>query len=163
MKKAFVSIVLTAVLAAMPEVARAAEEGTTAVIERLNSEFVGAWNAHDATRMASIWADDGDLINPFGQKANGRAAIEKLFDAEQAGVMKATTYKIESFSVRELDRRTAIGDWEAVLTGLTDRNGNPIPPFRHHVSTVYVEQGGHWWVAAVRAYAFQPIPGTSAK
>ena len=164
MKKGFVSIVLTATLAAaMPAAARAAESGTNPAIEHLNSEFVAAWNAHDAKKMAAVWADNGDLINPFGQKASGRAAIEKFFEAEQAGAMKGTTYKIESFSVRELDRNTAIGDWASVVNGMMDPDGKPLPPFSHHVSSVYVKKNGHWWAAAVRAYSFQPVPAAAAK
>ena len=113
--------------------------------------------------MAAVWAVDGDLINPFGQKASGPAAIEKFFAAEQAGVMKGTTYTIESTSIRELDRDTAFADWESVITGLTGPDGKPQPPFRHHVSVVYVMKGGHWKAAAVRACAFLPVPGPPAK
>lgn len=164
MNKTFVSIALTAGLAAaIPTSARAADSATKAAIERLDSEFVAAWNAHDAKKMAAVWADDGDLINPFGQKASGRAAIEKFFEAEQAGVMKGTTYAIESTSVRELDRNTAFGDWEAVVTGMTGPDGKALPPFRHHVSSVFEMKGGHWKAAAVRAYEFKPVPGGPAK
>jgi len=163
MKKALVSIILVASLAATPVPMRAAESGTTAAIEHLNQEFASAWNAHDAAKMGSVWAESGDLINPFGQKASGRAAIVKFFDAEQAGVMKGTTYKIESLSVRQIDSRTAIGDWESVITGMKDPGGKPLPPFPHHVSAVYVEKGGHWLMESVRAYGFQTPPAAPMK
>lgn len=164
MNKTFVSIALTAgLVAAIPTSARAAESGTKAAIERLGSEFVAAWNAHDAKKMAAVWADDGDLINPFGQKASGRAAIEKFFEAEQAGATKGTTYTIESTSIRELDRNTAFADWESVVTGMMGPDGKPQPPFRHHVSIVYMMKGGHWKAAAVRAGVFQPLPGPPTK
>jgi uncharacterized protein (TIGR02246 family) len=163
MKKAFVSIAVSVILAVIPAVALAAESGSTAAIKHLSSEFAAAWNAHDAKKMAAVWAENGDLINPFGQKASGRAAIEKFFENEQAGVMKGTTYKIESISVRELDPSCAVGDWESVVTGMMDPNGKPLPPFQHHVSVVCVKRAGHWHAAAVRAFVFQPVPGAAAK
>ncbi len=164
MNKTFVCIALTAGLAAaVPTPAQAAKPATKAAIEHLGSEFVAAWNAHDAKKMAAVWTADGDLINPFGQKASGRAAIEKFFEAEQAGVMKGTTYKIESTSIRELDKNTAFADWESVVTGMTGPDGKPAPPFRHHVSIVYVMKGGHWGAAAVRAYSFPTPPAPPAK
>jgi uncharacterized protein (TIGR02246 family) len=162
LKKAFTLIVLAAIVAATPA-AKAAEPGTPQAIERLDHEFVKAWNAHDPNKMASFWAETGDLINPFGQKAGGRAAVEKLFEDEQAGLMKASTYKIESTSLRELNRGAAIGEWESVITGMTDPDGKPLAPFRHHVTVVYVETGGRWWFEAVRAYTFSPAPGAPMK
>ena len=163
MKKLWVFTALAAVLVALPAAAPAADKGTTSAIEAVNSEFIAAWNVHDAKKMAAVWAENGDLINPFGQKATGRAGIEKFFEGEQAGPMKGTTYKLESSSIRQLDRETAIADWEGVVTGMMDANGQPQPPFRHHVFGVYVKKGGHWQAAAIRAFAFKAIPEPAAK
>jgi uncharacterized protein (TIGR02246 family) len=154
---------VAAVAAATSVPAQAAEAAEKAAIERLSSDFAAAWNAHDAKRMAAVWAEDGDLINPFGQNAHGRADIEKFFAAEQAGAMKGTTYTIESTFFRELDPTCAISDWEAVVNGMMDPSGKAMPPFRHHVFSVYVQKGGHWHATAVRAYGFEAVPGTPAK
>ena len=163
MKKASLSIALAVALAAFSAPTMAADAGAKAAIEKLNQDFVTAWNAHDTKGMAAVWAENGDLINPFGKKASNRADIEKLFAEEQAGAMKASTYKLESFSMRELNRSTAVGDWNSVVTGMTDPAGKPLPPFAHHVFVVYVMQGGHWWAASVRAYANPPAPKPAKK
>lgn len=163
MKKVSLSLALAVGLAAIAAPTRAADSGAKAAIEQLNQKFVTSWNAHDAKGMASVWAENGDLINPFGRKAGNRAEVEKLFQEEQAGVMKSSTYKLESSSVRELNRGTAVGDWEGVVTGMMDPSGKALPPFAHHVFTVYVNQGGHWWAASVRAYANPPAPKGPAK
>jgi hypothetical protein len=51
-------------------------------------EFVAAWNKDYAKGMAALWAPQGDLINPFGRVAHGRAKVEKLFADEHSHVMK---------------------------------------------------------------------------
>jgi uncharacterized protein (TIGR02246 family) len=163
MKKAVLAAALAVVLAAIPASAPAAGSGEKVAIDHLNHEFVTAWNAHDAKKMAAVWAENGDLINPFGKKASNRAGVEKIFQEEQAGVMKASTYKIESFSMRELNHATAIGDWDSVVTGMVDPAGKPLPPFPHHVTVVYVNEGGHWWAGAVRAHSNPPAPGAESK
>ena len=163
MKKVFGVLLVAAVAAATSVPAQAAEAEDKAEIERLSSDFAAGWNAHDAKRMAAIFAEDGDLINPFGQRAHGRSDIEKFFEAEQAGAMKGTTYKIESASFRELDPTCDIVDWEAVVTGIMDPSGKAKPPFPHHVFCVCVKKGGHWHAAAVRGFAFEAVPGTPAK
>ncbi len=159
MKKALLVILSVLVAAATAVPARAADSGAKAEIERVSDSFVAAWNAHDAKKMAATFAEDGDLINPFGQSANGRAAIEKFFEKEQAAAMKGTTYKLQSNSIRELDATCAIADWTAVITGMTDPSGKALPSFDHHVVVAFVKKSGHWQAAAVRAYAFEMPPG----
>jgi uncharacterized protein (TIGR02246 family) len=158
MKKISVSIALAAALAAFAAPARTAGSPAKDAIEKLNRNWVAAWNAHDAKKMAAMWAQDGDLINPFGRKAANRAEIEKLFVEEQSGVMKASTYKIDSFSVRQLNSATAVGDWESLVTGMVDPAGKALPAFPHHVFIVYVNEGGRWWAASTRAYPSLAAP-----
>src|SRR5512142_3204217 len=116
MKKA-VGLLFAVLVAAISAPALAANSGDKAAIERLGNEFVAAWNAHDPSKMAAVWAEDGDLIKPFGESAHGRADTEKFFEKEQTTVMKGTTYKLESMSVRELEPNVATADWDSVVTG----------------------------------------------
>ena len=160
MKKVTLCLALFAAASMTAVSARAAGSGAKSSIEKLNQNWVAAWNAHDAKKMMAMWASDGDLINPFGRKASGRAEIEKLFTEEQGGVMKASTYTTNSLSIRELNASTAISDSEGTVTGMVDPSGKALPPFVHEVSIVYVKKGGHWLAASVRAWAKpQPPPG----
>jgi len=163
LKKLLGILLVAAVAAATSAPARGADAGDKGAIERLSADFAAGWNGHDAKKMAAVWAEDGDLINPFGQRAQGRAGIEKFFEAEQAGPMKGTAYRVESATVRELDPACAILDWESVVTGIKDASGKAQPPFTHHVFCVCVKKGGRWHAAAVRAFAFAPVPGAAAK
>ena len=159
MKKTFLLILVAALAAAIPVPAGAANSGSKAEIERLSNEFAAAWNVHDANRMAAVWAEDGDVINPFGQSAHGRTEIEKFFEKEQATVMKGTTYKIESIVIRDLGPTVAAVDWESVVTGMADASGKPLPPFKHHAFAVCLKKNGHWHAAASRVFAFAALPG----
>lgn len=161
MKKA-VGLLFAVLVAAISAPALAASSADKAAIERLSNEFVAAWNAHDPKKMAAVWTEDGDLINPFGQGAHGRADLEKFFEKEQSTAMKGTTYKLESISVRELDPNVATADWDSVVTGMVDASGKAMPPFKHHVFAVYVKKGGHWHTAAARAFVNETPPSAPA-
>lgn len=163
MKKAILALALAAVLAAIPRSSRAADSGAKAAIEKLNQDFAAGWNAHDPKKMAAAWAEDGDLINPFGRKGTGRAAVQKIFEDEHGSVMKTSTFKLESSSVRELGATAAFGDWEILITGMADPEGKSIPDAHYHCAVVYTKTGGHWSIAAGRPYAFLPPPEAPAK
>jgi uncharacterized protein (TIGR02246 family) len=156
MKKLVLSIALAVAAAGISTSVRAADPGDA--IKRINENFVTAWNAHDTKKMAATWADDGSLINPFGVKCGNRGEVEKLFATEHAGAMKASTYKLDGFSLRKLDDDVMVGDWDGTITGMVDPGGNPLPPFLHHVTTVYQKRGGKWTLVVARAFQTLPPP-----
>jgi uncharacterized protein (TIGR02246 family) len=176
MKKMFLSILTAAALAAIPVLAGAAETkmtskshapaaaagtvdaATRAAIDKSMQAFVAAWNKHDPKAMAAVWAEHCDLINPFGMKASGRAEIEKLFETEQGGVMKTTTYTTNSESFQKIAGGAVLMDVDSVLTGMMDPSGQALPPFTHHVTLIYVHEGGQWRATAVRAFQLLPPP-----
>lgn len=121
-------------------------------------EFKAAWDRHDAKALAAFWAEDGDLINPFGRVAKGRAEVEKLFHDEQTTVMKSSTFNILSDSSREIAPGVAVADWDVEIAGVQGPGG-AMPPFKNHVTVVWVKKGGQWWAAAARPESFPPPPG----
>lgn len=159
MKKSILAVFVAVALAGVPVCARA--DSNEMAIKELNEQWVTAWNAHDAKKMAAAWTEDGTLINPFGVKCNSRAEVEKLFEPELSGVMRASTYKIESFVLRRACDDVMVGDWDATITGMLDPSGNPLPPFSHHGTAVYKNSGGRWLMMAARV--FQPLPPPPSK
>jgi len=155
MRRSLALLVVFAALAVGPSVVAAQDD--EAAIRKLSSDFCAAWTRHDVKAMAAVWADDADIINPAGRVAKGRAEIEKLLTDEHAGPFKGTSYEA-TVSVRMLAPGVALGDWEATVTGMHDAAGQALPPFKHHVATVYVKKGGRWFAAAGRPYAFLPPP-----
>ena len=120
--------------------------------------WVAAWNRHDPKIMAAAWSPEGDLINPFGRWASGRAEIEKLFTEEHATFMKGTTYSIANYKVRFPTPAIAVADWDGEVAGMRAADGKAMPAFKHHVVGVYAKKGNHWWMAAARAAVYLPSP-----
>jgi uncharacterized protein (TIGR02246 family) len=148
---------LTAFVACAMLPAMAAAQDDEAAIRKLSNDFFAAWTRHDVKAMAATFAEDADLINPFGRVAKGRAEIEKLFTDEHAGPFKGTSYEA-SVSLRMLTPGVALGDWDSSVVGMHDASGKALPPFKHHVAVVYVKKGGKWLAEAGRPYAFLPPP-----
>jgi uncharacterized protein (TIGR02246 family) len=160
MKSVVVAAAGLPVIAAALAISWAGDSTSRTEIESLNQAFVTAWNAHDPGKMAAVWSD-ADMVNPIGMKAHGRAEIEKLFDTEHHGAMKASTFKIESNSIRQISREVAVQDMDIVITGMVGPDGKALPAFRPHSFEVLVKEGGHWRVEYVRAYALQPTPAAA--
>ena len=155
MRRSLTVLAALAALAVWPSMAAA--QADEAAIRQLSNDFFAAWTHHDVKAMAATFAEDADIINPFGRVAKGRAEIEKLFAEEHAGPFKGTSYEA-TVSVRIMAPGVALGDWEATVTGMHDASGQALPPFKHHVAAVYVKKGGRWLAAAGRPYAFLPPP-----
>src|SRR5258706_2478929 len=90
MKRILVTGIL--LLLAMPATVAVtkAQAGDEAAIRKVFAGFGDAWGKDDAKSMASHWAEDGDIVNPQGRRANGRAEIEKLFADEHSTAFKGT-------------------------------------------------------------------------
>ena len=142
-------------LSSLPALAAGDEE----TIQKRLDDFVAAWNKDDAKAMAALWAPDGDLINPFGRVAKGRAEVQKLFTDEHASFMKGTTMKITSSSVRILGADAAILDFDSDVIGMKAADGTDLPTLDHHVTAVMVKKDGKWWIVAARPVQYQPTPG----
>jgi uncharacterized protein (TIGR02246 family) len=156
MKKLALAFVLASLVG--PTALRAGQAEDEASIRKFGLDFAAAWNKHDSKAMAAFWAEDGDLINPFGRAAKGRAEVEKLFHDEQAGPMAGTTYATTLSSVRFLTPDVALSDWEIVVTGMRGPDGSAGAPFKPHVFIVLARKGGQWLTAAARPYQFLPAP-----
>jgi uncharacterized protein (TIGR02246 family) len=142
------------VLATAVPAASAQEAAITAV----EVEFAAAWAAHDPGRMASFWTEDGDLMNPFGRFARGRGEVEALFAEEQAGLMRSSTYHFRLDSARAIAPGIVVTDWTNTIRGMVAPDGTALPPFEHHVTTVFVERDGRWMKAAARSVALLSPP-----
>jgi uncharacterized protein (TIGR02246 family) len=121
--------------------------------------FEAAWNKHDSKAMAAIWADDEDVMNPFGVSARGRGDVDKMFANEHAGVFKASTYTISEVTVRSIAADVAVAGVTATISGVQGPDGAAAPDFPHHVTLVFVKKDGNWMVASARAFQFRGKPG----
>jgi len=149
-------------LVALPA-ARADQKEEDAAIKKRHDEWTASWNRHDPKLMAAFFVADGDLINPFGRHAKGKAEIEKLFTDEHTGPMAGTTYTGTIESIRYLGKTHAIIDVDGEISGMKGPDGAAAPPFKHHVTWIAVKKGGKWMAEGARAFAYITAPAMPAK
>jgi uncharacterized protein (TIGR02246 family) len=130
-------------------------------VERSVGEFVAAWNKHDPKAMAAKWAEDGDLITPWGQLCRGREQVLECFTQEQRGAMGTSTNEMTLASVRWIADNVVVVDAECTITGRRDIVGRVMPAFKPHVVLVMSKIDDGWQVLAARPYEFSPRPGTA--
>jgi uncharacterized protein (TIGR02246 family) len=127
-------------------------------IRKVYAEFVTAWNAHDAKKMANMYAIDGDLMEPDGMTAKHRDEVEKHFAEEHAGPFKNTELKLTIDSVWFAGADVALVDGTYMVMGAVDPNGQPLPPRKGLLTSVLIKEDGTWHVAASRSMIPIPLP-----
>ncbi len=151
------SVALAALLATGMAAARKDAPAPDKDLRAPADAFAAAWNRDDAKGMAAQWAEDGDIVNPFGHAAKGRSEIEAFFQKERGTMTKGTTFKVTAFAARMLRPDLALEDFDVQITGGT-MAPDPAKPLEHHVFAVARHQGGHWVWEALRAYRTAPPP-----
>lgn len=141
-------------------VAAPGKGGSEAQVRSRSEEFAAAWNRHDVKAMAAVWASDGDLINPFGRVAKGRAEVDKLLADEHSTVMKDSTFTITNMTVRLIKPDVAIADWDVEIAVMRAADGSAMPTQKMHVNVVMVKKAGQWSTVSARPVAYPPPPGS---
>jgi uncharacterized protein (TIGR02246 family) len=154
--KRFLMVVLSLALITIPLIAK---ESSEAAIRKSDEAFAVAWNKHDAKAMAASWAKDGDLINPFGRVAKGRAEIESLFQDEHSKAMKQSMYKTGAMSIRFIEPDIAFVESDNEVSGVTNPDGTTAPPLKVHANRVVQKKDGKWWTVVARPVIYTPPPG----
>jgi uncharacterized protein (TIGR02246 family) len=156
------SLLAVCIVLALAVPAMAAGPATDeAAIRQVFQEFSDAWAHGDAHARAALWAEDASLINPFGLKAHGRAAIEKLFEQENAGFAKGTTHTFSDFSFRFLTPTIVEVDTTGEIEGMKGTDGAPMPPLKLHVFAIMAKTGGKWQMKDARPYVIASAPGSA--
>jgi uncharacterized protein (TIGR02246 family) len=153
--KRFSMVVFAFALITIPLLAK---ESSEAAIRATDEAFAAAWNKHDAKAMAAVWAKDGDLINPFGRVAKGRAEIEKVLQDEHSTVFKQSTYKPGAMSVRFIEPDIALAESDTEISGVTQPDGTTTT-INVHIIRLVQKKDGKWWTVAARPVIYPPAPG----
>src|SRR5438477_13051863 len=96
-------------------------------IRKVQDDFVAAWGKPDAGKnLAAMFAEDGDLVNPIGQEADGRAAVEKLLTNEQTTVFKGSTLTLTPGKPRMVKPDVAICEGSYEVAGAHMPDGKPM-------------------------------------
>jgi uncharacterized protein (TIGR02246 family) len=152
------SILLAGVSA--PRTHGAARDRDESEIRAVQARQAGAWNRHDATAYADLFAEDGDVVNVLGWWWKGRAEITTKLDAAFAQVFKESTLTIGDVQVRFLTPEIAVAHVRWTMTGAKTPPGIPEP--REGIQTqVLSKVSGRWLIAAFQntnAIPERPFP-----
>ena len=122
-------------------------------IVAFHDKLAAAWSANDGTAFAVFFAEDGSLINPFGERADGRAALTAMYSQYFGGMLKGTTTSISVTHVRPVGPGHAFADAEQTIYAA---NGDVLMAL--HVVNLLRRDGDDWRLVDSRPYAFPPPP-----
>lgn len=151
------SVVFTGMSALANEVKQAPIAANTAMdpkveVQKFLDDFANTWNTHDVAKMAAFWAQDGDLINPFGKWGVDRKGVEEVFTFEQNGPLKGSTQKFVVEKIRSLSPDILFVDANSMMTV---PKKDKMKDMHHHVSFVLAKKEGKFSIVAARPYMFQ--------
>jgi uncharacterized protein (TIGR02246 family) len=113
------------------------------------TDFVEAWNKHDAKAFSMIFAEDADFTNVRGMSAHGRAEVEQFHAPRFATTFKDTYQKITETKVRFIKPDVAAVDARWEMTGAKNPEGQDIPPRNGLLNFVMTKEGGKWFITVM--------------
>jgi len=127
----------------------AAESSVTAFFEAM----AAAWRANDGEAFAAFFTEDGSLINPFGERADGRAALTAMYSGYFGGMLQGTTTSIILNQLRPIETNHAFADADQTVFAA---NGEVLLAL--HVVSLLRRDGEDWRLVDSRPYAFATPP-----
>jgi uncharacterized protein (TIGR02246 family) len=126
-----------------------AQESAEQEIRKMPQSLTAAWDKSDSQAMASLFADDGDLVIPSGDVMSGRAAIQSFYQAVFARGYKGSHAGSEIKRVR-IAGNTAIIDGTWSINGVSDKNGTLRPAEAGLFTALLERKDGKWYIVALR-------------
>ena len=118
----------------------------TAINEFL-MRFADSWKTNDGAALAEFFTEDGTLINPFGQRADGRPAVAAMYSDYFAGLLADTTTTITVESIRPVGADHALVDADEPIHG-PDGQARLVV----HLTALLRRDGDDWRFVDVRPY-----------
>jgi uncharacterized protein (TIGR02246 family) len=95
----------------------AEQQDDVAAIRQLQALQAAAWNQHDARAYASLFAEDGDVVNVLGWWWRGRPEIERNLREAFEFVFAQSTLTITDVHVRFLNPGMAVAHVRWTMVG----------------------------------------------
>lgn len=131
------------------------QDSLPVAMRTLVQTFQDVWNAHDAARLAELFADDADQIMGNGPVTTGRPAIRRWWEARFAGMERGRSIALSVGSVRMISSDAGVINTVAASGG-RDAQAQPLPPSSDRGTWVVVSKAGHWHIAALRVQQAEP-------
>jgi uncharacterized protein (TIGR02246 family) len=122
-------------------------------VAAFHDKLAAAWSANDGAAFAAFFAEDGSLINPFGERADGREALTAMYSEYFGGMLKGTTTSISLTHLRPIEPGHALADAEQRIYA-----PNRDIVLALHVVNLLQKDGDDWRLVDSRPYAFLPPP-----
>ena len=149
---------------------RATQRQDEAEIREVQVRQAEAWNRHDAAAFASLFSEDGDVVNVVGWWWRGRPAIESKVTAAFSFVFRESILTITDVHVRFLNPAIAIAHVRWTMEGAKTPPG--VPELRQGIELqVLKKQGDKWLITSFQntnsvpevPFPTGPPPSTGAK
>lgn len=121
------------------------EEG----IRKVLTDFIEAWNKHDAKAFSMVFAEDADFTNVRGTGAHGRTEVEKFHAPLFATRFKDTNQKMTKNKIRFIKPDVAAVDawWEMI--GAKGPEGQDAPLRKGLLNFVMTKEGDKWFITVM--------------
>jgi uncharacterized protein (TIGR02246 family) len=122
-------------------------------VEEFFSLVADAWKTNDGAAVASYFVEDGSLINPFGQRADGRDSIAGMYTEYFGGMLQGTSTDVKLTSVRVVENTHAFVDGEQSIYG----SGGEVV-LVVHLAALLRRDGDSWRFVDARPYSAAAPP-----
>jgi uncharacterized protein (TIGR02246 family) len=118
-------------------------------LKRFLEHFADMWKTNDGNSVAELFVADGSLVNPFGQRADGRNDIAAMYSDYFTGMLQGTTTTATLSAVRYVAPDYAFIDAEQIIFGPDESLLLAV-----HLAALLRCQGDSWQFADSRPYAY---------
>ncbi len=115
--------------------------------------FCAAWNSNDGASVGGCFTEDGSLVNPFGQRADGRASVTAMYTSYFTGMLRGTSTVFQLASAR------AVGDDHLFVDGVqTVKGADGQLVLVLHLAALLRREGDGWRFVDSRPYSYATPP-----
>jgi uncharacterized protein (TIGR02246 family) len=129
------------------------EAVTAAAVQDFFNLYADGWKTNDGAAVASFFVDDGALINPFGQRADGRSAIAAMYSEYFEGMLRGTSTTLTLGGVRGVETEHAFVDGEQTIVS---SSGDVVLVV--HMAALVRHDGDGWRFVDARPYTLAAGP-----
>lgn len=148
MKRLRSSILYALAVCLAPLAAAGEPEPAIAEIRVLQQRQADAWNAHDARAYASLFVEDGDVVNVMGWWWRGRTEIERNLRQAFAYTFAGSRLTIKETTVRMLQADLAVAHVRWTMDGARVPPGAAAPPREGIQLQVLRREAGAWRIVS---------------
>ena len=123
-------------------------------VEEFFQLFADTWKTNDGAAIADLFVEDGALINPFGQRADGRAALGTMYSEYFGGMLRGTSTTLDLANVRAVGNNHVFADGEQTISA-----GDGSVVLVVHLAALLRSDGDSWRFVDSRPYTFAAPPG----